>query len=158
LCELIPEVSEVCVRQRVIHRQVIHDRKVFDIVPRYGDIDDRVCRLGTVDNITHYSYSKDHHNFLGYGSNVVWRDDGMDNLYRAREDYTYSTVESLGGTSSDNSIRHTSRTFNRFHLLMVEETVQNDNVMRNETAYHLLPGREPARAWPQVARRGDSQW
>jgi len=92
--------------------------------------------------LTHYSYSKDHHNFLGYGSNVVWRDDGMDNLYRAREDYTYSTVESLGGTSSDNAIRHTSRTFNRFHLLMVEETVQNDNVMRNETAYHLLPGRE----------------
>jgi YD repeat-containing protein len=92
--------------------------------------------------LTHYSYSKDHHNFLGFGSNVPWRPDGMDNLYRAGEDYTYSTVESLGGTSSDNAIRHTTRTFNRFHLLILEETVQNDNVLRNETAYHLLPGAE----------------
>jgi RHS repeat-associated protein len=143
----------------------------YSETPHYfpGDESRTLARVATHRNdpgndeaviLTHYSYSKDHHNFLGYGSNVVWRDDGMDNLYRAREDYTYSTVQSLWGTSSDSAIRSISRTFNRFHLLIVEETVQNDNVMRNETAYHLLPGKtfEQQPAYCQMPKTVTQTW
>ncbi|MCK8659425.1 sugar-binding protein, partial [Pseudomonas umsongensis] len=91
---------------------------------------------------TRYDYPDDHHNFLGYGSNVVWRDDGLDNLYRAPESYVYGSTEHLWDVNSDRAVRSTTRTFNRFHLMTVEETVQNDNVLRSETVYHLQPGIE----------------
>ncbi|POA16712.1 sugar-binding protein, partial [Pseudomonas sp. FW300-N1A1] len=92
--------------------------------------------------VTRYSYPADHHNFLGYGSDVVWRDDGLDNLYRASDSYVYSSIESLWDVNSDTAIRSISRTFNRFHLMTVEETTQNDNVLRNDTLYHLQPDTE----------------
>lgn len=91
---------------------------------------------------TRYTYPANHNNFLGYGSNVVWRDDGLDNLYRASDAYVYGSTESLWDVTSDSAMRSTTRTFNRFHLLTKEETRQNDNVLLNETVYHLLPDTE----------------
>lgn len=109
---------------------------------------------------TRYTYSQDHHNFLGYGSNVVWLDDGMDNLYRAPDSYLYGSTESLWDSNSDSAIRSISRTFNRFHLLTVEETRQNDNVLRNETVFHLQPGKDFASqpAYCQLPHTATQTW
>lgn len=86
-----------------------------------------------------YSYSA--RNYLGYGSDAGWRNDG-DNLYRAIGNYKYETYEDLvvGSGSSKRTLRRTKRVYNRFHL-QVEETVnQNGKTVRNRTEYHEKPG------------------
>lgn len=86
-----------------------------------------------------YSYSL--RNYLGYGSNARWRNDG-DNLYQAIGNYEYESNEDLvlGSGSSKRTIRRTKRVYNRFHL-QVEETVnQNGKTVRSRTQYHERPG------------------
>jgi len=86
-----------------------------------------------------YSYSAK--NYLGYGSNARWRNDG-DNLYRATGNYEYETYEDLvvGSGSGKRALRRTKRVYNRFHL-QVEETInQNGKTVRNRTEYHEKPG------------------
>lgn len=87
-----------------------------------------------------YSYSDK--NYLGYDSNARWRDDG-DNLYRATGNYEYHSTESLivGSGASKRTVRHTKRTFNRFHLQVEEVVNQNGKCVRNSTQYHEVPGR-----------------
>jgi YD repeat-containing protein len=86
-----------------------------------------------------YQYSTN--NYLGYGANAKWRNDG-DNLYQATGNYEYHSTEDLvlGSGSSKRTIRRTKRVYNRFHL-QVEETVnQNGKTVRSRTRYHEKPG------------------
>ncbi len=86
-----------------------------------------------------YRYSAK--NYLGFGSNARWRNDG-DNLYQATDNYEYETYEDLvvGSGSSKRVMRRTKRVYNRFHL-QVEETVnQRGKTVRSRTQYHEKPG------------------
>lgn len=88
-----------------------------------------------------YRYSN--RNFLGYGANgLVWVD-GQDNLCKVLEDYRYDSVETwmAGEGSAERVLRTITRTYNRFHLLLSEETREGAHVRRQETHYHLLDGR-----------------
>lgn len=79
-------------------------------------------------------------NFLGYGSNVTWNDDGLDNLYQETEGYTYACHESLFVAGAE--VRKVQRTFNRLHLLTDEITTQGENIQTVHTDYHLLDQEE----------------
>ncbi|MQT39540.1 sugar-binding protein [Pseudomonas sp. FSL R10-0765] len=75
-------------------------------------------------------------NFLGFGaSGLNWDPTGIDNLYQVIN-YDYSTVERL--LNGEDEVRRVQRTFNSFHLLVKEETYQNESVMRVTTTYHAL--------------------
>lgn len=76
------------------------------------------------------------HNFLGFGApGLNWDPDGIDNLYQVIN-YDYSTVECL--LSGGEEVRRIQRTFNSFHLLINEETHQNEAMKRVTTTYHAL--------------------
>ncbi|MBH3343865.1 RHS repeat domain-containing protein [Pseudomonas parafulva] len=78
-------------------------------------------------------------NFVGNGSGVSWRDDGEDNLYRARSTYLYGSTASQWGKGADGKdqvLRTTHRTYNRFHLQVGEVVVQGKNQLVNSTTYH----------------------
>ena len=75
------------------------------------------------------------HNFLGAGADVSWEPDGVDNLYKAPSSYTYSSTSQL--MVAPNKIgRSVKRIYNRFHLLIEEETTQNNCVQKVTTTYH----------------------
>lgn len=79
---------------------------------------------------------KTHHNFLGFGApGLIWSNEGVDNLYQVTG-YDYSTVEYL--MVEGNEVRRTERTFNSFHLLTEESTIQNGALKRVSTTYHSL--------------------
>ena len=100
---------------------------------------------------TRYTYgSKDpnntnDHNFLGYGSDIAWSDDGLDNLYKVRANYEYETQEHLWDASSNWAFRSTRRVYNRFHLMLSEEVIQkasitsDDTLFLTEIEYHIDP-------------------
>ena len=105
---------------------------------------------------TRYTYTTG--NFLGGNSGIVWSDDGLDNLYKVGEQYTYGTVEEqwLDGEA----VRTIQRTFNHFHLLTIEETRQADHVKRVTTQYHYEPGKlfrdQPAKC--QLPKADETRW
>ena len=72
-------------------------------------------------------------NFLGGGSSVPWDPDGLDNLYQVAADYSYGSIESW--LVDKQPVRVITRTFNRFHLLTSQRTVQGDNVREDITTY-----------------------
>ena len=77
-------------------------------------------------------------NFLGYGSGIVWDDNGRDNLYKvAQSTYAYGSTAShyLDGKV----VRTVQRTFNRFHLLTHEVTTEQGCILTEVTKYHELP-------------------
>jgi YD repeat-containing protein len=81
----------------------------------------------------------DQRNFLGYlARGVIWKSDGLDNLYQTTEDYRYRSTEKLMVDGS--AVRTIERTFNRYHLLIEEKTTQNQCVKSVVTTYHLVPG------------------
>lgn len=80
-----------------------------------------------------YSYSANGNNFLGNNAPISW-EDGLDNLYRVAAPYDYSTTEELW--QDGKAVRRVERTFNRFHLLIAEQTTQGDCVRRTETEYY----------------------
>ena len=100
---------------------------------------------------TRYTYgSKDpdntnDHNFLGYGSDIAWNDDGLDNLYKVRSNYEYETQEHLWDASNNLAVRSTRRVYNRFHLMLREEVTQkasltsDDTLFVTEIEYHIDP-------------------
>ena len=100
---------------------------------------------------TRYSYGSkepgntNDHNFLGYGSDIAWSDDGLDNLYKVRSNYEYETQEHLWDAPSDRAIRTTRRVFNRFHLILREEVKHrallesDDTLLVTETEYFIDP-------------------
>ncbi|WP_227443975.1 RHS repeat-associated core domain-containing protein [Pseudomonas cannabina] len=77
-------------------------------------------------------------NFLGAGLPIAWEDNGLDNLYKYLQDYSYVCTESLW--VDDKAVRSIERTFNRFHLQALEVTTQNKNQQTVTTAYNILPG------------------
>lgn len=86
-----------------------------------------------------YTYSQS--NYLGYGSTAPWQSRG-DNLYQAAGNYTYSSEELLkaGAGVEEKVVRRTRRTYNRFHLLVSEETLQNGHTVSKVIEYHEQPG------------------
>lgn len=128
---------------------------------------------------TTYTYTIDKdgaqlaHNFVGYASNVSWRDDGEDNLYRALSSYQYGSTATqvrVGADGKDEVLRTTQRTYNRFHLQVNEVVVQGKNKITNSTTYHgnvttefeqqpdnfQLP-LEQARSWSVIGDAGKSR-
>jgi len=85
----------------------------------------------------HYRYPTPR-NFLGGGSDMSWSDDGRDNLYQRLDDYDYSSVEIL--MEGEREVRRIERTYNRFHLLTHETTLQGDCLQRLVTAYGMVEG------------------
>lgn len=94
-----------------------------------------------------YSYPGSY-NFLGGGVAIPWVDDGLDNLYKYAGDYQYSSIESQWVDGKQ--VRSTTRTFNRFHLLVEERTQQGNNIQENFTRYPVLDGRSFAEQYPYV--------
>lgn len=100
---------------------------------------------------TRYTYgSKDpdntnDHNFLGYGSDIVWSEDGLDNLYKVRSNYEYETQEHLWDFYRNRAVRTTRRVYNRFHLMLSEEVRQmallasDDTLFLTDIDYHIDP-------------------
>jgi YD repeat-containing protein len=79
------------------------------------------------------------HNFVGYGSDVTWRDDGEDNLYRASSAYQYGSTAHQWGKGADGKeqvIRTVQRVYNRFHLQVREVVVQGHKRLATDTTYH----------------------
>lgn len=106
--------------------------------------------------VVRYEYP-DATNFIGGGSNIAWRDDGLDNLYRVAASYIYQTreVQEVSGKP----VRTITRTFNRFHLLTEQETAQGDNLLKVTTAYGTVDGsfdQQPSNF--QLPIRETSQW
>lgn len=96
-----------------------------------------------------YRYSS--RNFLGNGASGLKWVDGEDNLCKVLEDYRYESVESWmdGEGDTERVLRTVTRTYNRFHLLVSEETSERGHVHRKETTYHVLDGRPYADQPPQ---------
>ncbi|MCL6703294.1 RHS repeat-associated core domain-containing protein [Pseudomonas sp. T1.Ur] len=94
---------------------------------------------------TRYEYGRDDHNFLGFGSDITWSNDGLDNLYKVRGDYQYETTERLWDATGNQAVRSTRRVFNRFHLMVLEEVSQKaapgnaDTLWVTETEYYIDP-------------------
>ena len=81
-----------------------------------------------------YGDSDNDHNFLGFGASMSWEQNGLDNLYKAPSDYTYTSTSEL--MINGQPARTVKRTFNRFHLLIEEVTQQNNNINQVITMYH----------------------
>ena len=91
-------------------------------LPRVTRVDVRPG-AGQPDMITRYEYADEDRgvagNFLGLGATGIdWRDDGLDNLYRAEGAYRYLVKEIR--EAGDTRIV-TTRVYNRFHLMVEEE-------------------------------------
>jgi len=85
----------------------------------------------------HYSYPRDEHNFLGNGLNIVWAEDGLDNLYLHLGTYTYGSTEELrDGTKV---LRSVERQYNQFHLQVLEKTTRNGHVHSVASEYDHDP-------------------
>ncbi|GAB7529476.1 RHS repeat-associated core domain-containing protein [Pseudomonas sp. 3A(2025)] len=83
-----------------------------------------------------YSYPGSH-NFLGSGMDVIWDDSGLDNMYQQPGVYLYKSTESLYQNNTE--VRRIERTFNQFHLLILQETTQGTTIQTIETEYHMDP-------------------
>ncbi|AXP04719.1 hypothetical protein DZG01_17780 [Pseudomonas fluorescens] len=81
-----------------------------------------------------YSYGADGHNFLGYGSSIDWDDEGLDNLFKVLEPYTYTTTENL--MEGNETVRSITRTYNRFHLQTQEIITQGNHQKTIRTRYY----------------------
>ena len=88
-----------------------------------------------------YEYSDN--NFLGYQSGLRWAQDG-DHLHLHRGTYTYSSTERLvtvvGGETVEQS--RIKRTYNRFHLMIMEEAVCKTMVHKKTITYHDVDGKD----------------
>ena len=139
-----------------------HETVTYSGTPHYfpGITDRQLPRVGTHIRDpgfgqprieTRYTYGSNDsnnandHNFLGYGSDIAWSDDGLDNLYKVRSNYEYETQEHLWDASSNRAIRSTRRVYNRFHLMRTEEVKQNallddnDTLFVTDIEYHITP-------------------
>lgn len=104
---------------------------------------------------TRYGYSNE--NFLGNGANISWEDDGLDQLYKVTHTYEYTSTAThlLDGQS----VREVKRTFNRFHLMTEEATLQGTCLKRVGTEYHQrdVPFDQQPPIF-QLPRRIDTRW
>lgn len=84
----------------------------------------------------HRTYQYSTNNFLGYGASASWSS-SSDYLYNIPTDYRYWSEERL--TDGDELIV-TRRTFDNFHLLREEKTVQNDCQKLTTAEYYAISG------------------
>lgn len=77
-------------------------------------------------------------NFTGFSSGRTHIDPEQDNLYLVTGNYFYSSTETLLLNSAPAS--STTRQFNRFHLLVSEETVCDGKKVSKQYVYNELPG------------------
>ncbi|RQP97317.1 hypothetical protein DF107_23800 [Burkholderia stagnalis] len=101
-------------------------------------------------------------NFMGRGApGLVWKD-GEDNLYKVLDDYRYGSDEThvTGEGDATEAVRVIRRTFNRFHLLVSEETNQRGHVALQRTEYDEKPGRPFSEQSPQcqLPLRATKSW
>ncbi|MFJ4433952.1 RHS repeat domain-containing protein [Pseudomonas sp. NPDC089395] len=78
------------------------------------------------------------HSFVGSNSNVSWRDDGEDNLYRAQSSYRYSVTAHYW--KEGQVARKQTQTFNRYHLMTLQTLEEEGHIEETETVFHELPG------------------
>lgn len=78
------------------------------------------------------------HSFVGSNSNVSWRDDGEDNLYRAPSSYRYSVTAHYW--KAGKIARKQTQTFNRYHLLTKQTLEEDGHIEETETVFHERPG------------------
>ncbi|RQR56718.1 hypothetical protein DIE19_22995 [Burkholderia sp. Bp9126] len=107
-----------------------------------------------------YRYTSN--NFMGRGApGLVWKD-GEDNLYKVLDDYRYGSdeIHVTGEGDATKQVRVIRRTFNRFHLLVSEETNQHGHVALQHTEYDEKPGRPFSEQSPQcqLPRRATKSW
>jgi RHS repeat-associated protein len=104
-----------------------------------------------------YTYPEER-NFLGFGLSINWTDDGLDNLYKYNGPYEYQCVESLW--VGEGVVRSIERTFNRFHLLTSEKTIQNNNVQEVKTRYNIQEGAsfEAQLTYYQLPKDVETRW
>lgn len=95
------------------------------------------ARFGQAGKVVLYKYPGPF-NFLGGGEPIEWSDDGLDNLYKVAEGYTYQSIEIHQVQGQD--VRWITRTFNRFHLLLEQATAQGDKLLQSITRYADKPG------------------
>ena len=84
---------------------------------------------------TNYEFSQT--NFLGFDDDDIrWSPEG-DTLYQSSSDYQYSSTQTLmDGTKVH---RRTTRTYNKYHLLLSQVTSCNQTVTAQTIEYHLDP-------------------
>ncbi|HEK1692212.1 TPA: hypothetical protein SMR48_003463 [Pseudomonas putida] len=78
------------------------------------------------------------HSFVGSNSDVSWRDDGEDNLYRAQSSYRYSVTAHYW--KAGKVARKQTQTFNRYHLLTKQTLEEDGHIEETETVFHERPG------------------
>ncbi|MEB0207281.1 sugar-binding protein [Pseudomonas sp. CCC3.1] len=110
---------------------------------------------------TEYAYTgigdQNGHNFLGAGAQVSWEQGGVDNLYKAPSNYTYSSTSIV--MVKGKPIRTTKNTYNRFHLLIEELTKQNNCIQTVTTTYHSTNAefdQQPPQF--QLPKQIDTEW
>ncbi|QSZ29625.1 hypothetical protein DSL72_004141 [Monilinia vaccinii-corymbosi] len=81
---------------------------------------------------TLYDYSKSSNNFLGFGAVDQWKY-GEDNLYRVRDTYQYKATVSVEGGQK------TEYTYNKFHLMVRTEQLQNGKQITQTVEYYAKP-------------------
>lgn len=133
-CECLTEVRTPTGAHETIHYDGGHEfpgggRPTLPRVARH-EVDPRHGQpLSTV------SYDYGDHNFLGLGALSDWKNDDRDNLYRTADaSFFYGSTASLMVGSSVR--RKVVRKYNRFHLLVEEETTQGDCLKRVSTTYY----------------------
>lgn len=78
------------------------------------------------------------HSYVGSNSNVSWRDDGEDNLYRASANYRYSVTAHYW--KAGKVARTQTQTFNRYHLLTRQILEEDGHIEETETEFHERAG------------------
>ncbi|MGR6496732.1 RHS repeat protein [Pseudomonas fulva] len=80
------------------------------------------------------------HNFIGGGTSLPWRDDGLDNLYKLADSDTYEYQSVEVWKQEGQEIRSITRTFNRYHLLTEVKTLQGNCQQTSATGYTINAG------------------
>ncbi|MBF8668960.1 hypothetical protein IR012_01200 [Pseudomonas putida] len=78
------------------------------------------------------------HSFVGSNSDISWRDDGEDNLYRALSTYRYSVTAHYW--KAGKVARKQTQTFNRYHLLTRQTLEEDGHIEETETVFHEHAG------------------
>ena len=85
--------------------------------------------------VREYEFSR--HNYFGYGAGYLWSDN-EDYLYQNASDYVYSATETMIAGAQSTRIE---RLYNRFHLMISQQTTIGTKVQRKLIDYHDAQGK-----------------